>query len=276
MFSVPALPPELPAPLVVHHHKLDTRFTTLAPSANALANAFDGFKLGRLEDLAARRTRFHVLTSAEDECALRVRFPKLETSVVENGFDPGRFHASITGREQSELLFLGSLDYWPNVDGLAWFVREVLPLVVAKLPSTRLSVVGRAPTDAVRALAGKHVDVIGDVPDVRPHFARASVLVIPLRIGGGSRLKLVEAMGSATPVVSTQIGAEGFDFRDPEHLWLADDANSFARSTLEALGDPRAASERAQRGRELAVQRYTWNELALKLLACWRHAAESR
>lgn len=275
MFVVRALPASMQAPLVVHHHKLDTRFSTLEPSANPLANAFDGFKLARLEDFAARRSCFHVLTSVEDERALKLRFPELATAVVENGFDPAAFFPQATKRERSELLFLGSLDYWPNVDGLTWFVREVLPRIAVARPDVRLQIVGRAPTSAAQALAAKNVSLVGAVPDVRPYLARASALVIPLRIGGGSRLKLVEAMATATPVVSTRIGAEGLGFQDPEHLWLADDADAFARSTLAALDDPRGAGARAGRGRAFALQHYAWDDLAGKLLAAWERAARS-
>jgi glycosyltransferase involved in cell wall biosynthesis len=273
MFLSRALDLDLATPLVVHHHKLDTRFQAALPRSDPRSGSFDLFKLRRLEACAAQRTRFHVLTSAEDERLLRARFPSLETTVVESGFDPDHFRPSGEARASDELLFLGSLDYTPNVDGLKWFVREVLPEILAERPMVRLNVVGSAPCDEVRALGGHHISVVGAVAEVRPQLLRASALIVPLQIGGGTRLKIVEAVACETPVVSTAIGAEGLAFRDPEHLWIESSAAAFAAATLALLRDPRDAVERARRGRELALERYRWSDLAEKLLGAWQRAA---
>ncbi|MEO6708757.1 MAG: glycosyltransferase, partial [Planctomycetota bacterium] len=213
-----------------------------------------------------------VLTSDQDAARLASRHPGLATAVVESGFDPAYFQPQIAARAHDELLFLGSLDYAPNIEGLHWFVREVLPAVAARHAGVRLRVVGRAPAPEVLSLAGPRVSIVGGVDDVRPELARTSVLVVPLRIGGGTRVKIVEAMGCETPIVSTRIGAEGLAFRDPEHLALADRAQDFAARVCEVLGDPQQAGLRAQQGRKLALERYTWSELAEKLLAAWSRA----
>jgi glycosyltransferase involved in cell wall biosynthesis len=268
-----ALDRRVSTPVVVHHHKLDTLLHELLPQRNPLGKAFDLFKLRRLEAAAAKRYRFHVLTSAEDQAALRALHPALETSVVESGFDPEYFRPRQVQREREQLLFLGSLDYAPNIDGLQWFVREVLPLILAIRPSVRLSVVGSAPPQDVLALNSATVQVLGRVSDVRPHLCSAAGMVVPLRIGGGTRIKIVEALGCELPVISTAVGAQGLEFSDPEQLWIADDAAEFAAKTLELLGDPEQASERARRGRELALRRYTWQDLAGRLLEAWKRAA---
>ncbi len=273
MFLVRALPAKLATPVIVHHHKLDTDFYARLPAGRALFAAFERFKLRGLEAEAARRHRYHVLTNAAEARELERRYPSIESAVVESGFDPEALAPTGEARAPEQLLFLGSLDYAPNIDGLAWFVREVLPAIVAKRPGVCLNVVGSGSIDAVRALAGRGIDLLGRVDDVRPELARASALVVPLRIGGGTRLKLVEAMGMGTPVVSTHIGADGLVFRDPEHLWLADSPADFAARTLEVLRDPSTAAQRARRGRELALERYTWGQLAGKLLAAWERAA---
>ena len=262
-------------PVVVHHHKLDTVLHELLPQKNRLGKAFDLFKLRRLEAAAAQRFRFHVLTSVEDQAALLARYPALETCVVESGFDPGYFQPVDAPRESDSLLFLGSLDYAPNIDALQWFVRDVLPLIGAQRRGVRLRVVGSAPVPQVRALAGEHVDVVGGVDDVRPHLASASALVVPLRIGGGTRIKIVEALGCELPVVSTTIGVQGLEFADSTHLSVADGAQDFAASTLQLLSNPRRARERARCGREFALERYTWRDLAGRLLDFWRRAARS-
>ncbi len=273
MFLVRALPAKLLTPVIVQHHKLDTDFCARLPRKNAIAAAFDNFKLRGLEAEAARRHRYHVLTNAAEARELERRYPSIESAVVESGFDPKALAPTGEARAPEELLFLGSLDYAPNIDGLEWFVREVLPAIVAQRPNVFLNVVGSGSSAGVRALAGPRVHLQGRVEDVRPKLARASALVVPLRIGGGTRLKIVEAMGANTPVVSTRIGADGLVFRDPEHLWLADSAEEFAARTLEVLRDPAAAAQRARRGRELALERYTWGQLAGKMLAAWERAA---
>ena len=273
MFLVRALPKQLATPVIVHHHKLDTDFYQRLSRAGGAAAVFDNFKLQRLEAEAARRTRYHVLTNAAEAREFERRYPSVESAVVESGFDPSVHAQPSEARAPDQLLFLGSLDYAPNIDGLTWFVREVFPAIVAQRPNVCLNVVGSGSIDAVRALAGKGVNMIGRLDDVGPSLARASALVVPLRIGGGTRLKIVEAMGAQTPVVSTRIGADGLDFAEPEHLWLADSAEDFAARTLEVLRDPAAAAQRALRGRELALQRYTWKQLAEKLLGAWQRAA---
>ncbi len=275
MFLVRALPEELGTPVIVHHHKLDTDFYSRLARGRTLGGAFDNFKLRRLEAEAARKHRYHVLTNAAEASELERRYPSIESAVVESGFDPVALAPTGEPRAPQELLFLGSLDYAPNIDGLAWFVREVFPTIVAQRPNVCLNVVGSGSTEAVRDLARKGVNLIGRMGDVRPPLARASALIVPLRIGGGTRLKIVEAMGTNTPVVSTRIGAEGLAFLDPEHLWLADSATEFAARTLEVLGDPAAAQQRARRGRELALKRYTWGQLAEKMLAAWERAARA-
>ena len=274
MFLARALAPGVRAPIVVHHHKLDTQFQELVPISNRVAGAFDRFKLRRLEACAARRTKFHVLTSAEDARALKGRYPRIETAVVESGFDPEYFRPPSEPRVRDVLLFMGSMDYAPNVDGLVWFVREVLPKILAERANVQLEVLGTRPTEAVRLLAGPHVSILGAAADVRPQLSRASALIVPLRIGGGTRVKIVEAMGCETPVVSTTIGAEGLLFRDPQHLWIADSAAAFAARTLEVLGDPDAARACARRGRALALEHYQWSDLAGKLLAAWKRTVE--
>src|SRR5206468_215570 len=114
-------------------------------------------------------------------------------------------------RNDHELVFTGSMDWLPNEDGIIWFCDEILPLVRHELPSVTVSIVGRTPSKPVRDLAQRHtgVAVTGSVPDVRPYMERAAAFVIPLRIGGGTRLKVYEAMGMEIPIVSTTIGAEG-------------------------------------------------------------------
>lgn len=158
----------------------------------------------------------------------------IDTAVDEEFFyNPGS--SGVPGR----VMFLGSMDWMPNQDGVSWFVREVWPTVLARHPQATFHIVGRSPPAEIRALSSiAGVTVVGGVPDVRPHLAEASVVVVPLLVGGGTRLKIYEAMAMGRAVVSTAIGAEGLPVRPGEHYLVADDPASFARAVCELLASP--------------------------------------
>ncbi|MEZ5976962.1 MAG: glycosyltransferase family 4 protein [Planctomycetota bacterium] len=243
--------PDTACPLVVGHPKLDLEFHRRT-RGDGLAARFDRAKVARLEDEAARRARHHVVCSDVDRDLLLGRHPELVVHVVPNGFDESSFRPDPTAsREDDVVLFLGSLDYEPNEDGLEFLVTEVLPMLRREV---RVRVVGRNPSARVRRLAGGPVELVGEVADVGPYLASAAVLAVPLRIGGGTRLKIAEALATGTPVVSTRVGAEGLDL-DERHLALADDAQAFARALESTLEDRDTAARRAELGRAVARER---------------------
>jgi len=137
----------------------------------------------------------------------------------------------------SDLAFVGSMDWAPNIDGVSHFLQEILPRIHSRRPQATFAIVGRDPPRELLAAAGKdsRVIVTGTVPDVRPYLWGAKVAVVPLRIGGGTRLKIYECMAARTPVVSTHVGAEGLDVSHPETIRLADSADQFAAQCLELL-----------------------------------------
>ena len=172
--------------------------------------------------------------------------------------------------EPNSLLFTGKLDYRPNVDALCWFCAAVLPRVRAQHPAARLLIVGRDPVPAVRALAGPGVEVVGAVPDIQPYFARAAVYVIPMRMGSGARIKLLEAWAAGVPVVATTAGAAGLAGRADEHLLVADDPATLAMQIGRLLVDPALGRRLAAAGRALVAARYDWSVIRPQLLACYR------
>lgn len=264
-------------PVVQHHHKLDTvLYESLAHSAT-LEQRFDRWKLRRLETESARRYRHHLLCSQDDADTLRARHGALDCAVVPSGFDPACFRPDPAGppREPARLVFLGSMDYGPNVEAVVRFVRESLPLVRAARPEVLFEIVGGNPSPEVRALAGPGVLVTGRVDEVQPYLARASALVVPLAIGGGTRLKIVEALALGTPVVSTTIGAQGLGLVHGTHLLLADGAEAFARATLELLGEPQEAARLGERGRAYVHEHYRWEVLGHELVDYWERVAFS-
>jgi glycosyltransferase involved in cell wall biosynthesis len=189
-------------------------------------------------------------------------------AIVPNGVDTDVFApgAVAEATQPGCIVFTGTLDYRPNVDAALWFVREVLPLIRAQQPAAHLLLVGRSPSPAVRALHdGAAVRVLPDVPDVRPFIAGAATYVVPMRIGGGVRLKLLEALAMQAAVVSTQMGAEGMpDLRGDEHLLLADTPRAFAAAVLRLLDDAALRQRLGAAGRTLA-QRYDWRAIVPRL-----------
>jgi glycosyltransferase involved in cell wall biosynthesis len=262
-----------PIPIVQHHHKLDADLFASTTGGRGPQRHFDLWKLRRLERVSAQRTRHHVFCSADDRAAFEQRNGPTRAAIVANGYDPEHFVPRGARREPERLLFVGSLSYEPNVNACARFVDDVLPRLVAHRPKLVLDIVGRAPSAAVRALAGPHVEVHADVPDVTPFLERCAVFVVPLRIGGGTRLKISEALALATPVVSTSIGAQGLDLVHGEHLLLADSADALAASIEALLADPTRAARLGAAGRAFVEQHYAWPRLAEQLVAFWRATA---
>jgi glycosyltransferase involved in cell wall biosynthesis len=174
-------------------------------------------------------------------------------------------------RDPNRILFLGSLDWRPNLDGVALLLDRVFPAVRGIEPSARLDLVGRNPPDWLRQRVASYagVELHGSVADVRPYLAGAGVMAVPLRIGGGSRLKILEALASAVPVVSTRIGAEGLSLEPGQHLTVVEGVEDMADALLSALRHPARTRQQADRGREVVLARYDWGRLADELERAW-------
>src|SRR5204862_4127770 len=163
------------------------------------------------------------------------------------------------------LVFTGSMDWLPNEDAMKYFCQDVLPLIRGQEPRVTLSIVGRAPTPAVKALAGDGIEVTGTVDDVRPYMKKAAAYIVPLRIGGGTRLKIFEAMSMGKAVVSTTVGAEGLPVVAGEHALIADEPQAFADAVLTLLRDTTARRRMESSARSLVVQNYDWSAVAGEL-----------
>jgi glycosyltransferase involved in cell wall biosynthesis len=186
--------------------------------------------------------------------------------VIPTGVDTSFFTAVPSAGDSRTLVFTGSMDWLPNEDAMTWFCRDILPDVRAREPNTSLVIVGRAPTPAVQRLAGDSgITVTGRVEDVRPYVNDSAVYVVPLRIGGGTRLKIFEAMAMGKAVVSTTVGAEGLPVTPGRDVLIADEPRQFADAIVALLRnvDLRRALERTARA--LVVERYDWSAVAGEL-----------
>jgi polysaccharide biosynthesis protein PslH len=245
-------------------------------AAGAVYSLVQWRKLARYERRALRDCDGVFVVSHEDRAALARLDPWVRSFVVPNGVDCAYFKPFAATTTASTLVFTATMDYRPNVDAARWFVRDVLPQIKARHPEVQLRLVGRAPTAEVLALADDSlVTVTGEVADVRPEVARAAVYVVPMRIGGGVRLKLLEALAMQAPVVSTCLGAEGVEgLRDGEHCLLADGADAFARAVIRLLDDPALAQRLGKAGRRLVTQGYDWSAIVPRAEAAYAKLAD--
>jgi glycosyltransferase involved in cell wall biosynthesis len=212
-----------------------------------------------------------VAVSPDDARRLQQQFAARNVSVVDNGVDTAYFCPQEMPREPAQVLFLGSLDWRPNLDGARLLAEHVFPAVRRRLPDARLCVVGRNPPDWLRRLVAElpGADLHASVADVRPYLGRSSVLAVPLRIGGGSRLKILEALASGLPVVSTRVGAEGLALEPGRHLTVVEGVDDMADAVASCLSQPQQTRAQAERGRRVVLERYDWGRLAERLEQVW-------
>ncbi|MGE5048778.1 MAG: glycosyltransferase family 4 protein [Deltaproteobacteria bacterium] len=262
-------PPGTPPPLVVvdSHEIAYDMVRQFSRSGGALRRFYAGLDWRKLrrEELAAYGGADGVCTcSVADADRVRAEVPSARTVVIPNAADV-EFYKPRPGDPPADgrtLVFFGLLSTWPNIDGILFFLREIWPAIAAARPDARLKVIGgRAPREVLQQ-AGPRVEMTGFVEDLRPHLASAAALVVPLRIGGGTRLKIVEGMAMSKAIVSTSLGAEGIDAVPGRDILIEDQPAAFAAAVLKLLGDPALAARMGQAGRKLAVERYSWSGAA--------------
>jgi sugar transferase (PEP-CTERM/EpsH1 system associated) len=271
-FLTPALnvPEDLGCPVVLFQHNVEAMIweRRAKVASNPIVRLYMREQWRRMQNVErAQCLRFdHVVAvSPEDAAVFRDRYGVERVSSVPTGVDTEFFRPSGTvSRAPGSIVFTGSMDWMPNEDGMTFFVEEILPLVKRAVPEATLTIVGRNPTARVRALAEGRSDisVTGTVPDVRPYLEAASVVVVPLRIGGGTRIKIYEAMGMERAVVSTTIGAEGLDVVDDEHILLADDPQSFADAVVDLLRAPERAEQIGRQAASHVRAHFGWAAVA--------------
>jgi polysaccharide biosynthesis protein PslH len=214
-------------------------------------------KMRSFEGPIGRRFSAVIAVSERDRQAFLDDYGWPNTYAIETAVDT-QYFTPMDGLEALDrVLFVGSMDWMPNSDGVRYFVQEVWPLIREARTAAEFHIVGRNPSRSVCGLAAvPGVKVLGTVRDVRPHLSEASAVVVPLRIGGGTRIKIFEAMAMNKAVISTSIGAEGLDVRHQENILLADNARAFADSVIQVLENCRLRKTLGENGRELVVSRF--------------------
>jgi glycosyltransferase involved in cell wall biosynthesis len=233
----------------------------------------------RREELAAYRSADGVaVCSAADQQRILRALPSTRTVVVPNAADVQHYspRAGDPAPDGRTVLFFGLLSTLPNIDGIRWFVEEIWPRITRVRPDARLKILGKGAPPEVQALAAPGIEVTGFVEDLRPHLASAAAVTVPLRLGGGTRLKIVEAMAMARPVVSTTLGAEGIDARPGRELLIADEPEAFAAAVAQLLQDPATGARLGSAARQLAEERYSWEGAATAMEGLFQQILERR
>jgi glycosyltransferase involved in cell wall biosynthesis len=199
-----------------------------------------------------------VVTSDREVPLVQAHAPSTPVAAVPNGVDLEYFRPVGDEVEPRTLVFNGILTYRPNLDAAYHLVDEIWPLVLSRVPDARLTIVGRAEHSDLRRLGRHGVDATGEVLDIRPYLRRAAVVVVPIRMGGGTRLKVLEGLAMGKAMVSTSIGCEGISVRDREHLLIADGAQAFASSIIELFESPNFGLALGAAGRSLIETDYSW------------------
>jgi glycosyltransferase involved in cell wall biosynthesis len=272
-------------PLVLDRTRVDLQYQLMEQKRQRfsikswLLNYENRAKLRAFEKAAARRCALQVVCGPDDAAFIRQYVSRaVPIEVIPNGVDLAYFDADASGEPRAAdptIIFCGAMDYSPNVDALRWYFAEIHDGLGREIPGLKMLIVGKDPVPEVKAFAARSgVIVTGGVPDVRPYYRRAWLQIVPLRIGGGTRLKIVESLGLCTPVVSTRIGAQGLDLEHDREILFADTAREFVRQTARALRDPGLRSRLAAHGLESVQRRLSWPKLGADLSRAYKNRFE--
>lgn len=263
------LPDSLEAPSVLFQHNVESEIwrrhaMNSSNPVKRLVYRREFSKMVRYEQGAVQRFDHVIAVSEHDENLMSAWVEPDRISVVPTGVDTERFCPGVhAGSESPLVVFVGAMDWEPNVDAVKYFCADIWPHILTKIPEARFRIVGRNPDRRVTGFAGSSIEVTGSVPSVVEHLREAAVVVVPLRVGGGTRLKIYEAMAVGKAVVSTTVGAEGLNVHHNRDIVLADSANAFAESVIALLEDSHFRQSMGEHAAALA-RKYSWPAVAEK------------
>jgi glycosyltransferase involved in cell wall biosynthesis len=262
-------PKDLTIPTVLFQHNVESEIwrrhaNNGSGGLKKLVYGFEFSKMRRYEREMVRRFDHVIAVSKHDKKLMSAWVDPTRISVVPTGVDTEQFHPGRPRLEDEPLVvFVGAMDWEPNVDAVEYFCREIWPRVLARVPNARFRIVGRNPGGKVQRLACNSVEITGRVPSVIDHLREAAVVVVPLRVGGGTRLKIYEAMAMGKAVVSTTVGAEGLDVHHGKNIFLCDAPDTFTESVAALLQDAGVRQRLESAAAELAAN-YGWPLIGFK------------
>lgn len=271
-FLAPAInvPRNLSRPSILFQHNVEAmiwkrHFEVQSNAAKKVYLRDQWRKMKIFEEQTCRRFDTVIAVSKEDRDQMRKEYGVTAVFEVPTGVDTDFFTPSGTQKiEPHNVVFTGSMDWLPNEDAIRYYTEQIQPIVRRSLPNATLTVVGRNPYPSLLELSRRDSSIIvtGRVDDVRPHMERAAAYVVPLRIGGGTRLKIYEAMAMEKPIVSTTVGAEGLPVTHGKELCIADTPETFAAAVVNLLTNPEAARKLGQESARVVRERFGWNGVA--------------
>jgi glycosyltransferase involved in cell wall biosynthesis len=278
-----APPGEKPPVLVVDSHNIDydiaRQYVTAGGSLARRLYAEVNWRKLRREELGTYSDADGVyLCSVADQQRLLGEIPQPRTIVIPNAANTEFYKPRLSDPQADgrSIVFFGLMSYMPNIDGATHFIDEIWPRIAKANPQARCKIIGGSPPASLLALAGPGIEFTGFVPDLRPHLAEAAAIVVPLRIGGGTRLKIVEAMAMSKAIVSTTLGAEGIEGAPGRDILIADEPAAFADAVARLLNEPELARRIGNSARELSEARYAWSSAAQTLAGFFQKILQSR
>jgi sugar transferase (PEP-CTERM/EpsH1 system associated) len=275
-FLAPAinLPLDLKTPVVLFQHNVEAEiwrrhYEVQQNAARKLYLYWQWRKMQRFEREACRRVDSVIAVSETDARMIERDYGVAKVHDIPTGVDVDFFRPVNGGNARpNSLVFTGSMDWLPNEDAINYFTQQILPLIKESIPDVSFTVVGRNPSSRLSELSEREpsIKVTGRVDDVRPYLDAAAAYIVPLRIGGGTRLKIYEALAMEKPTISTTIGAEGLHINDGEDLLLADTPADFADAVIRVLREPALARQLGVKGAQTVRERYGWNKVATEFL----------
>lgn len=257
---------------VINHHNIESQMMLRrAKKENNLLKKLyfyiEGIKIRRYEKKMCPLFNINVVVSDLDKERLQSFLPGLETEVVSNGVDIDYFQPQKINSFPHDIIFSASMDWYPNEDAVMYFLKDIWPSVKKKYPDATFTIVGRNPSNQIKILTNddSSLNLTGYVDDVRPFIDKAGVYVCPIRDGGGTKLKLLDAMAMGKAIVTTSLGAEGLEVKDEKHVLISDNATHFASQIFRLFETPGLKEHLGKNARQLVIDKYSWEIIGRKL-----------
>lgn len=254
---------------IIDSHNVEyDNFKRMAKVKNPIKKLFyhlESYKFYKEETAACKKHDALFACSERDISIFDESVPEVPKYLVPNGVDEEYFYPTKTNPKPHSMVFVGMMKYVPNYDGINFFLDEIFPKILTQFPDTTITIVGKNAPPSITRRANKNIIITGFVDDTRPYMHESSVYVVPLRMGGGTRLKIMETLASKIPLVTTSIGCEGIDIEHRKHAMIADEPEDFANAVLELFVNKELCKKLTKTGYELVMNKYRWKSICKEM-----------
>ncbi|MEW8027521.1 MAG: glycosyltransferase family 4 protein [Candidatus Thiodiazotropha sp.] len=263
-------------PCIVTHHNIES--SLMARRSKVESNWFTRYyvakqsqRLRKYETEESAKYPVNVMMSTNDADELKEMSPSVGTFIVPNGVDINYFE-NLQQQEERAIIYTGGMNMFANKDAVMYLISDIWPMVKAKIPDIKFYIIGQDPPKDLIHIASEDtgIKVLGYVDDIRPHVSKSAIYVVPLRVGGGTRLKVLDALAQGKAIVSTSIGSEGIEVSDRINIFLEDTSEGFASSIIELIKDETRRKELGRQARKLAEDKYAWPSIAEELIEAYK------